>query len=476
MTSARKETGGHARAARAFRFGPLARLLAGAALLHAATAAAVFAAGRYGLLPEFFAEDGVAWSFAPDSRLYMKEARLLVEELRTGGPGAWLAAPFPVHAKLYSLCFAALGGLSGFTILGAEPLNLLCYLAILALVYRLGEECFDARSGLLAAALVALWPSFLLHTTQLLKDPLFIVAMLSLVAAGVRLLTREHTFARGLGVGAFGGAAVAAVWSVRAEMWKAALAVALVAAGLLAARRLGGGRPPAGNLAGAALLLAISFCVPALKAPYRMPSPDSPAGRAIRARPMLPECRERLASAGLSAPPDTVFSSFRAEVLRSRIMATCAPGSGSNVDTEAGLNSVGDFALYLPRAALIGFCAPFPGMWVERGAQVGLAGRALTGAEMLATYVVEFLALAGLWARRERPAVWLLAAVCASGVTALGLVMPNVGTLYRLRYVFWMLLVVMAAGGAARVISGRARGAGRAAAAGGGGGASGEHD
>lgn len=95
---------------------------------------------------------------------------------------------------------------------------------------------------------------------------------------------------------------------------------------------------------------------------------------------------------------------------------------------------------------------------------------------MLATYLIELLALAGLWARRERPAVWLLASVCASGVTALGLVMPNVGTLYRLRYVFWMLLVVLAAGGATRAISRRARGAGRAAAGGGRGDDSGEHD
>lgn len=50
---------------------------------------------------------------------------------------------------------------------------------------------------------------------------------------------------------------------------------------------------------------------------------------------------------------------------------------------------------------------------------------------------------------------WLLALSCAAGTTALGLVMPNVGTLYRLRYAFWMLLVVLAAGGAARFISAR---------------------
>jgi hypothetical protein len=74
---------------------------------------------------------------------------------------------------------------------------------------------------------------------------------------------------------------------------------------------------------------------------------------------------------------------------------------------------------------------------------------------MLLTYLIELAALAGLWARRERLSTWLLALSCATAVTALGLVMPNVGTLYRLRYAFWMLLVDLAAGGATRFISAR---------------------
>jgi hypothetical protein len=462
--SAEQETRQHAPAVRAFSFGTPARLLAGAALLHVATTVAVFVTGRYRLLPEFFGPDGIAGSFASDGGVYMKEARLLVEALWTEGPGAWLAAPFPLHAKLYALCFAALSWCFGFTILSAEPLNLLCYLAILALVYWLGKECFDARTGVLAAATVALWPSFLLHTTQLLKDPLFIVALLALSATSVRLLTRSHSLASGLGHGVAGGAASAAIWLVRAATWTAALAVSLCTVGLLVARRVREGRLPAGNAAGAAVLLVLSCGVYLLVEPYFVPGPDSPAGKALGVQPIPPACAERMGAALLRVQRGTVFSSLHAEVLRSRIMATCAHGSGSNIDTEVELNDIGEIILYLPRAALIGFFAPFPGMWFAQGAQVGFAGRALSGAEMLATYLFELLALAGLWARRERLAVWLLASVCAVGITSLGLLMPNVGTLYRLRYVFWILLVVLAAGGASRIIDGRARRGGRAAA------------
>jgi hypothetical protein len=435
----------------------LARLLIAAALLHVSVTVAVFVAGRYALVPSLFDRDGVASSFASDGRLYMTEVRLLVEDLAACRPGAWLAAPYPLHAKLYSLCFAALGWLFGFTVLSAEPLNLACYLSILILVYRLGAETFDARAGQLAATVVALWPSFLLHTTQLLKDPLFIVAALALVAACARLLSGSLSWAGGVRAGTAGGGSVAAIWLIRSEMWPVALAVILIAAPLVAVRRLREAGLPAGCTAGTVLLVALALCVPFAVEPYRNPSTDSPAGRAIDLPPVTPECERRLAAARLDGQHAAPFTRLRARVVRSRVMATCAPAAGSNVDADVELNSFGDFALYLPRAVAVGFLAPMPRMWLASGAQVGAAGRVLGGTEMMLTYLLELAALGGGWAQRGRLTAWLLALSCAAGTTALGLAVPNIGTLYRLRYAFWMLLVVLAAGGALRFIFARAR-------------------
>jgi len=64
---------------------------------------------------------------------------------------------------------------------------------------------------------------------------------------------------------------------------------------------------------------------------------------------------------------------------------------------------------------------------------VGLAGRLLAGAEMVGVYIV--LSLCALFERRRWP-VWLLLAMVAVGVTALGLVVVNIGTIYRMRYGF----------------------------------------
>jgi hypothetical protein len=70
-------------------------------------------------------------------------------------------------------------------------------------------------------------------------------------------------------------------------------------------------------------------------------------------------------------------------------------------------------------------------------------------------YAVEALAIIGLWRGRRRLPVWLLSAVAAMGMTALGLVVVNVGALYRLRYVFVVLLIVVAAGATADILSRR---------------------
>ncbi len=91
-------------------------------------------------------------------------------------------------------------------------------------------------------------------------------------------------------------------------------------------------------------------------------------------------------------------------------------------------------------------------MWFVVGAQAGLAGRLLAGLETLIIYVFEFLAVVGLWQARSL-AAWLWLVIIALGVIALGLVVVNISTLYRLRYTFWLLLIILGVEGAVRIWS-----------------------
>ena len=87
-------------------------------------------------------------------------------------------------------------------------------------------------------------------------------------------------------------------------------------------------------------------------------------------------------------------------------------------------------------------------MWLTAGERVGAYGRLLSGIETFVMYVVEMLAVVGLWQSRRRLAPWLLLLIALACVTALGLVVINVAALYRMRYVFWMLLILLGAYGA----------------------------
>ena len=96
---------------------------------------------------------------------------------------------------------------------------------------------------------------------------------------------------------------------------------------------------------------------------------------------------------------------------------------------------------------IVGFFAPFPNMWWQTGTQVGANGRLISGFETLLTYMLECLVLIGLWRSRRNLSGWFLFGFLTLGIVALGLVVDNVGALYRLRYPFWTLMVILAAGG-----------------------------
>src|SRR5256885_5694088 len=150
------------------------RLVSVAALFHVTMAVLLFAAGRLELAPRFVNRDGIA--LGSDSLGYQQAAT---------ERGAWRNASAPPHVRLLSLIFTLFARLSGYGILAGEPLNLACYLAVVSLTFAMGRDLGGARAGIVAAAVIGLWPSFVFHTLQLLKEPLFITATLSLVFIAV---------------------------------------------------------------------------------------------------------------------------------------------------------------------------------------------------------------------------------------------------------------------------------------------------
>jgi hypothetical protein len=451
------------------------RLLTAAAVLHVALAFGLHWAGRAQLAPNLVDRDGIMGSFAFDSYEYQRGATRLAEVLRRDGVKAWAAERGHVHVRIISLQFALLGPLTGYGTLSAEPFNLTCYLAVVGLALLLGREVGGRRAGQLAAGAIALWPTFLLHTLQLLKDPLFIAGALALVLCVTTWLTRDYGRASAAAAGVFLGVTILLLLLIRFQFAAVILALVLLGFTLLVVRQLAERRTLFWNMAspllvltaGAVLLLLYSLGAPPVQKLKHYPSdgggpPKFAVGTGERVPTVVTYLPRAHAEAGaepsyaarLRAAADR--AAHRVGSIRYRFSAVYSD-AGSGIDRDVRFKDLASLLLYLPRAFAIGCCAPFPDTWMAAGRRVGSAGRLLSGVETLVMYVFALLALAAVLRPPRRLAALLLLSITAFGVTALGLVVPNVGALYRFRYTFWALLIILAAKGFAGALTSAGR-------------------
>jgi putative peptidoglycan lipid II flippase len=402
-------------------------LLLLAAALHIVLALAVLGAGKLQLFPAGISPNGLSDALGRDSALYFQpQVEMIADLLHQGEVSAWLHRPADLHVKLYSLSFALFSRWTTFNVLTVEPLNLFYYLAILILIFQLACLLFDSRAGLVAAMIVALWPSFLLHTTQLLRDPLLIVATLTLMLCATRWLTLTKSWRQSWPFALLAVFAAATIWLVRGGMGYMVPLILVLTLLLLVARQLREKRLLLVNLSCVLLVLLTATFLP-------------------RA---LPSSRSKLTQVN----PDAPMMWQRIAATRQRAIET-SPDPGSNIDADVQFNGPVDLVRYAPRAIIIGLFAPFPSMWSAVGQHVGKLGKLLADFETLLIYFMELLCVVGIWQRRRLFAPWLLLFTAVVGGGAIAMVMVNVGTIYRLRYSFWMLIVVLGSGALVRLLS-----------------------
>jgi hypothetical protein len=122
----------------------------------------------------------------------------------------------------------------------------------------------------------------------------------------------------------------------------------------------------------------------------------------------------------------------------------------SMIDTDVEFTSAMDMFAYLPRAAQIGFLAPFPNQWLKPGStEATTVMRRVAMLEMTMVYLVFLFLPFAFWRWRGRGELWAAATVCGVVMLVYALGTPNVGTLYRVRYAYLMVFVALGVLGAA---------------------------
>jgi 4-amino-4-deoxy-L-arabinose transferase-like glycosyltransferase len=107
----------------------------------------------------------------------------------------------------YSVILAGVFALPGDDVAAARALNVAAGLGLVLGVYYLGRRLFDARAGLIAAGIVALFPSLVFFSSLMLTETIFgalAVGLLCLAAAWT--LDHNGTFWRAFGIGLAAGA------------------------------------------------------------------------------------------------------------------------------------------------------------------------------------------------------------------------------------------------------------------------------
>ena len=116
--------------------------------------------------------------------------------------------------------------------------------------------------------------------------------------------------------------------------------------------------------------------------------------------------------------------------------------TASGIDCDVSFHSAVDYIYYLPRALQIAFLAPFPADWFQEGTYESTTFfRRVSAFEMTFIYLM-FIPLAyGIWIWRKKIELYVLLLFCTMMMLPIVYSVPNVGTIYRYRYGYLMLLV-----------------------------------
>ncbi len=375
----------------------------------------------------------------------------LSEKIRSQGWGAWELSPFGHPPAGMAAALYALTVPKPYVLI---PLNAALHATAGVVLMQIARLLTgDIRSAVFAALPFVLFPSAMAWYAQVQKDG-FYFAGAFLCLYGWIVLARLTTWRGGVRTAVAGlfwvSVGLALMGSVRIYAFQLMQGIAvLFASGLTALFVVRGVKRllPAKKCALAVFTLCLIPLVLKFAPTETRGSTEVPVGDAAAAGLSwhgADFARDKWQpTAGL---PRFIENSFlRIAVLRNGYFVTPGyDGSGSMIDRDVELLSVKDFLTYMPRALQLGLFAPLPSDWV-RPAQSSGGGimRRMAGVEMLVVYVALAFLPYALWRWRRRVEVWLIASFASIFLLLYSYATPNIGSLYRLRYGFLMLLVTL---------------------------------
>jgi hypothetical protein len=407
----------------------------------------VISVQRWPVLPSLHVPGGF-WRFALDAPAYHENGLRIAAFLHAGEGFPLIlvyGAPFLVEGRDF---FDAVGVL--YWLLGPHPLyvplmNAVLWSGAATVGYVLARDLRDEAAGRVAAGLVAFWPSGLLWSSQVLKDSLMVTILLLAV-----LLAREVWGGRPV----MAGLALLPVAFVMtrnrgyfAETLIVAAGIAAVAA--LPAPGIGRGRAVLRGLA-VVLVLVGSYAVARETAAHALREDRAAAILIYPPKAREPRVWDGAPATTIRPAPASPLEHLQAlsEAVANRLSRrrqAFLTYHGSQFAPDVRFHDLGDVVGFMPAGLLVALYGPLPWQWFPLGS-TGIL-KVVSGGESLLLLALTpmFLVATVRGLRTRRFDAWLIVLTAAILLLGLGLTVPNLGAIFRLRLPSIVLLVILGA-------------------------------
>ena len=417
------------------------------------------------LIPVFFPHfdlgDGMV---VLDSSGFNQMAKSKAAELVSQGWGAWqfrpgaqLQSPAGIASVFYALITP-----KPYSVL---PLNALVHAASGCFVLWLLRLCFPWKAALFGVVLFVVNPASLEWVAQIHRDGLFILGnLMSLVALILFLIGLKKGEIRPIVFGFVFGVLGAGITSIAREYWVQVLNVsAFLTIPLMVWAYLASPRTTNFRVLLAFFMLFFGVVFGQFQLSKHLQADYGGASHYERAVQRFGDTKSVEKSNRPPQAASSVWDSWSVTdglppwidhklfLMHQRRLGAINAGGNTLIDRDNLLVSAPEFLWYFPRALQLGLFSPFPEFWSGKASTPAMTtARKLMGGVTIMFYVCLIGLAFGLYRYRNKPEVWLIFGFCLLGILLYVYSYPNVGTLMRYRYGFYMLLVSF---GAATLIS-----------------------
>ena len=406
------------------------------------------------------------WNFAPDSIGYHKEASQLLSYLQSGDMAHWWsgAPEWEVnhpHTKLISLVYLVFGPYP----YAYELVNGLTWVGTCLVVYLLAKELSDNCNVVaIGTAIFMLMPTYFLQTTQLLKDPIYILGVAILLFVLSRVLKGKFGW-KLMCISLVGfyfciilrpymqiplSAVICTVFLVASFLTPKIRKQLIVASIILLALVYTDPIGLRGGHVSYTKMVVSSVSKSAASVSKSAASVSKSAASVSKSAASVSKSAASVSKPAASAPKPAASESMLVKSLNNiaALFQRMRTGlytydAGSQLDADVVFKNWTDAALYLPRALQLGFLAPFPADWLIPSYTAGEGARLLAGAEMMVLYVILIGFVVFIFI--GSPSLWLrlfLLLFTVFFVLLLAMAVPNMGSLYRMRYPFVLPIIL----------------------------------